>query len=138
MKKTFLGFICGMIVALSLTALAKQMDVFNNSYKVMVNNQEANIEGYNMNGSTYFKLRDVGTATGFDVAFANDTISITTSKQQPPDRNGAGGEMNNMTLEEMKTKLAQDVASGKITQEQADSMLERFSSAPAQTSAPTE
>lgn len=136
MRKAFLGFICGVILVLSITAFAAQMDVANNPYKVKVNNQEASIEGYNINGSTYFKLRDVGTATGFEVAFENETILITTSKQEPPDKNVAGGEINKMTLEEMKTKLAEDVASGKITQEQADSMLEKFSSAPP--SAPTD
>ncbi len=53
-----------------------------NGFKIMVNNREADIEGYNIDDYTYFKLRDIGEAVGFGVDFKDDTILINTEKEQ--------------------------------------------------------
>lgn len=123
MKKVFLGFLCGLSAALCLTVFAAQMEVINNPYKITVNGQEVNIEGYNIEGSTYFKLRDVGDAVGFDVDFQNDTIILTASQ-------GKGGDRPSMTLEEFTAQINAKVESGEITQEQANQMIEQFNVKP--------
>jgi len=44
----------------------------------MANWQKADIEGYNTNGYSCFKLRDMGKSVGVDVDFQYETILITT------------------------------------------------------------
>ena len=56
-----------------------------NKFKVMVNNREADIEAYNIDGYTYFKLRDIGKEVGFEVDFKDDTILIDTETEQKSD-----------------------------------------------------
>lgn len=130
MKKVILGFIVGCIMATSVSVFAATLTVTTNSYKVTIDDKEAKLEGYNINGNTYFKLRDVADAVGgFTVGFENNIITIT--KQQPNSKgdmrlDGQTGTPPN--LDEMKTKLQQDVKDGKMTQAQADEMLKNMES----------
>ena len=42
-----------------------------------MNNNNVNLNGYNVDGSTYFKLRDIANVIGgFDVDFSNNTIQL--------------------------------------------------------------
>lgn len=59
--------------------VVEDMQIYPDTRNVFVNGNEVVIEGYNINGTTNLKLRDVAEATGFDVEFENDTIIITTS-----------------------------------------------------------
>ncbi len=78
MKKSFVtGFICGGIIFAAITGVAVEYAVTTNPYPIKVDGVEKNIEGYNINDSTYFKLRDVADAVGgFNVGFEDDTILI--------------------------------------------------------------
>lgn len=78
MKKSFAtGFICGGIICAAVTGFAVEYAVTVNPYPIKVDGVEKNIEGYNINDSTYFKLRDIADAVGgFDVGFEDDTILI--------------------------------------------------------------
>ncbi len=79
MKKFILGFITGGIICATVTGLAVEYAVTANPFPVKVNGVETAIEGYNINDSTYFKLRDVADAVGgFEVGFADNTITIST------------------------------------------------------------
>lgn len=79
MKKFILGFITGGIICAAVTGFAVEYAVTANPYPVKVNGVETAIEGYNINDSTYFKLRDISAAVGgFEVGFENDTITIDT------------------------------------------------------------
>ena len=89
MKKIFLGIMIGAAVTTAATALAAQFEVVPNPYKILVNGQEAAIAGYNIEGSTYFKLRDIGAKVGFDVNFEDETIKINSKTAALP--NGAMG-----------------------------------------------
>lgn len=128
MKKMVLGFILGCIMATTVSVFAASVVATANIYKVTVNGKEAAIDGYNIDGSTYFKLRDVADAVGgFSVAFENNTIAITTNAQRPAEQNQERGQAGTpMTLEDMKANLEQEVKDGKMTQEQAGEMLARF------------
>ena len=80
MKKNFItGFITGGIICAAVTGFAVEYAVTTNPYPVKVNGVETAIEGYNINDSTYFKLRDVADAVGgFEVGFEDNAIVVNT------------------------------------------------------------
>lgn len=80
MKKTFLtGVLTGALIFGSATVFS-QIAVYQatkNTFPVQLNGNEVNIDGYNIDGYTYFKLRDVADAVGdFNVDFQNNTIRL--------------------------------------------------------------
>ncbi len=82
MKKFTLGFIIGGVICSALTGFAVEYAVTANPFPIRVDGVEKSIEGYNINDSTYFKLRDVADAVGrFTVGFTNNTITISTSQE---------------------------------------------------------
>ncbi len=84
LKSTTLGILIGAVTTLSITALADYI-VVPNSFPVKVNGQTVQVEGYNINDSTYFKLRDVADAVGgFEVGFKDNTIIINTPNKPTP------------------------------------------------------
>lgn len=70
------GIVAGIIITGSIGVLAAQYTATENTFPVKVNGLEAAMEGYNINGSTYFKLRDIGDRMGFNVDFQDNTIYI--------------------------------------------------------------
>lgn len=83
-KSITLGIIIGAAATLSITALAEYI-VVPNSFPVKVNGQTVQVEGYNINDSTYFKLRDVADVVGgFEVGFENNAIIVNTPSQPTP------------------------------------------------------
>ena len=78
MKKHFIsGVISGALVFGTIGVFAGQYIATDNPYPVQLNGQNINLEGYQINDYTYFKLRDIADATGgFDVSFQNDTIQL--------------------------------------------------------------
>lgn len=71
-----IGVLTGAVLFGSFTAIASNYDIYPNPFKILVNGNERYIEGYNINGYSYFKLRDVGDEIGFSVDFKEDTIMI--------------------------------------------------------------
>lgn len=83
-KTLIVGIIIGAVAAVSITALAEYITT-PNPYPVKVNGEVVQVEGYNINDSTYFKLRDVADAVGgFSVDFADDTIIVSTDGGKAP------------------------------------------------------
>jgi hypothetical protein len=78
MKKFFSGLIVGLLVSVSLTAFAVQLKVVPNPFPVFINGDKAQVDAYNINGSTYLKLADLKTA-GLDVKFADSKINVTSA-----------------------------------------------------------
>ena len=80
MKERLQGLITGVIASAIITGsigvLADQYTATDNPFPIKVNGAETKMEGYNINGSTYFKLRDIGEHMGFDVDFKDGTIYI--------------------------------------------------------------
>lgn len=80
-KSITIGVLIGATATLSITALAEYI-VVPNSFPVKVNGQTVQVEGYNINDSTYFKLRDVADAVGgFEVGFEDNAIIVNTPSQ---------------------------------------------------------
>lgn len=80
-KEFVLGIILGGVIFSNLTIFANEaLNVFFNPFKITVDGVYKNIEGYNINGSTYFKLRDIGNEVGFKVDFKEETIMINTDE----------------------------------------------------------
>ena len=82
MKKNFItGFISGAVAFTMVGAFAANMVTTPNTYPVQLDGKNVNIEGYNVDDYTYFKLRDISDAVGgFDVDFKDDTIVLTSQK----------------------------------------------------------
>lgn len=80
MKKFLIGFISGAVLCGSLAVVAVEYNIYPNPYKVMVDGKETAIEGYNINDKSYFQLRDIGSAVGFQVGFdaENGTVLVST------------------------------------------------------------
>lgn len=76
MKKFICGLIIGVIIS-SLVGVCAVNSIYENPYKIFVNGEEKQIQGYNIDDYSYFKLRDIADAVGgFDVDFNNDTIQL--------------------------------------------------------------
>lgn len=78
MKKQFLtGFIAGAVTFGTLGTLAASIIATPNQFPITFNGNSVSMEGYNIEGSTYFKLRDVANVVGrFNVDFKDNTICL--------------------------------------------------------------
>lgn len=77
MKKIIISFVTGALLFGAAGVFAGQYIVSKNPFTIKLNGENINIEGYNINGSTYFKLRDISSALGsFNVDFSDNTILI--------------------------------------------------------------
>ena len=78
MKKQFItGFVAGAVAFGTIGALAAGLMANPNPFPVQLNGKDVSIEGYNIEGSTYFKLRDVADAVGgFTVDFKDNIIKL--------------------------------------------------------------
>ena len=84
MKKFILGFISGAILFSVAGALAASFTANPNPFPIKLNGNDVTIEGYNIEGSTYFKLRDIADVLGgFEVGFDDGTITLTSATSAP-------------------------------------------------------
>lgn len=83
MKKNFVtGIVVGGLFFGTVGAFAGQYVATKNTFPIKINGQDAYMEGYNIDGSTYFKLRDIGDRMGFTVDFKNNTILLSDGTYQ--------------------------------------------------------
>ena len=85
MKKQFIiGFLSGALAFGAIGALAAGLTANINPFMITLNGDNVFIEGYNIEGSTYFKLRDIADVVGgFDVDFVDNVITLTTDDYIP-------------------------------------------------------
>lgn len=78
MKKNFIsGVVTGALIFGALGVFAGQYVANPNPFPIQLNGENVSMEGYNIDGSTYFKLRDIAAVIGgFDVDFKNNTIQL--------------------------------------------------------------
>ncbi len=75
-KDVAIGIIIGMTI-MGAGAAAVQYTASDNPFPVQLNGENVQMEGYNINDSTYFKLRDIADIVGgFGVDFHNNTIQL--------------------------------------------------------------
>ncbi|MDD6563927.1 MAG: hypothetical protein PUF08_02475 [Clostridiales bacterium] len=61
----------------TIGVFAGQYIATDNPFPIQLNGSNVSMEGYNIDGSTYFKLRDIAdTVGGFSVDFNNNTIQL--------------------------------------------------------------
>ena len=78
-KNRLIAIIIAVAMVVAIPVLASEIyEATANRFKVKVDNQEVDIEGYNIGGYTYFKLRDIGKKVGFEVDFKDNNIFINT------------------------------------------------------------
>lgn len=81
MKKFILGFIIGaLLFSFAGVFAAVELNVIPNPFPVLIDGVKTEIEGYNINGSTYLKLRDFEKA-GLGIDFVDKQVVITTKKE---------------------------------------------------------
>lgn len=83
-KQLILGTVIGLLF-IPITAFATiNLNIATNPYPVIVNGIETDVDGYNINGSTYLKLKDFEKA-GLEVNFNsnNKQIEVSTSVDTP-------------------------------------------------------
>lgn len=76
-KQTIIAFMFGAFLfsAISLYAV-EGLNISVNPYPIIKNGEEVKTEGYNINGSTYLKTRDVASLVGTNVEFKDNKIYI--------------------------------------------------------------
>lgn len=76
-KNIIIAFIGGAILFGTAGVFAGQYIAVENPFPVKLNSENVSIQGYNIEDSTYFKLRDIADIIGnFTVDFHNDTIQL--------------------------------------------------------------
>jgi len=76
-KSNIVSFIMGASLFCSIGVFAGQYNAVKNSFPIQLNGENIFMEGYNIDGNTYFKLRDIANATKlFNVDFQNNTILL--------------------------------------------------------------
>lgn len=89
MKRNFIiGVITGALVFGTVGVFAGQYIATENTFPIKLNNNNVNLNGYNVDGSTYFKLRDIADVVGgFNVDFKNNTIRLSKDGYVYEDKN---------------------------------------------------
>ena len=76
-KRNVISFILGAAIFGTVGLTAGQFMAEKNIYPVQINGENVDLDGYNINGNTYFKLREISNVVGgFDVDFFNNTIQL--------------------------------------------------------------
>ncbi len=76
MKKFISGLIVGTIIT-SIVGVFAVNSIYENPFPIFVNGEQKQIQGYNVDDYSYFKLRDIADAVGgFTVDFQNNAIQI--------------------------------------------------------------
>ena len=76
-KNVIISFITGAMLFGTAGVFAGQYIATENPFPVQLNGEKVSLEGYNIEGSTYFKLRDIADVVGgFNVDFNNNTIQL--------------------------------------------------------------
>lgn len=79
--------LCGLVLGLSLSAPAAQavesLKVTLSTNRILVDGQEVRLTAYNINGSNYVRLRDIGEQVGFNVYWDSDAKCVQVESKKP-------------------------------------------------------
>ena len=72
------GLLCGGVIfgGVGIASGVIATPLTESSQKVTLDGQAVSLEGYNINGNNYFKLRDLGKAMDFGVTWNNDSRTV--------------------------------------------------------------
>lgn len=76
-KQTIAVFILALLISSTGFVVAETaLKITQNPFPIIVNGKEVKTEGYNINGSTYLKTRDISTVVGLPIEFKDKKIYI--------------------------------------------------------------
>ena len=79
--------LCGLALGLSLSAPAAQavesLKATLSTNRILVDGQEVRLTAYNISGSNYVRLRDIGEQVGFNVYWNADTKCVQIESDKP-------------------------------------------------------
>lgn len=76
-KNVLIAFTSGAVLFGTVGVLAGQYTATDNPFPVQLNGENVSLQSYNIDGSTYFKLRDIADVVGgFDVDFWDYSIEL--------------------------------------------------------------
>ena len=75
------GIVLGTAVTGPAANAAEMLAAQRSTQKIFINGQQAQMEAYNIGGSNYVKLRDVGKAIGFEVVYDPTTNNVYIGEQ---------------------------------------------------------
>ncbi len=103
------GILAGIAVSGPASQAAASLMANPSSQKFYVNEQRVNLEAYEINGSNYVKLRDVGQAVGFGVSYDAATNSVIISPDQPYTEGVKASQSKDSTLTNGKSITEENV-----------------------------
>lgn len=77
------GIVIGTAVSGGVTQAAESIAAQRSAQKIYVDGQQVQMEAYNIGGSNYVKLRDVGKAVGFNVSWDAAAKSVVVESDKP-------------------------------------------------------
>ena len=79
--------LCGLVLGLSLSAPAaravESLKATLSTNRILVDGQEVRLTAYNINGSNYVRLRDIGKAVGFEVYWDSENGCVQVESGKP-------------------------------------------------------
>ena len=79
--------LCGLVLGLSLSSPAaravESLKATLSTNRILVDGKEVRLTAYNINGSNYVMLRDVGRAVGFNVYWNGGTRCVQVESDKP-------------------------------------------------------
>lgn len=89
LQGVIIGGMIGIIVTGSIGVFAAQYTANDNPFPITYNGRSVSLQGYNIDGNTYFKLRDIADVVGgFNVGFENNTIILTSNNYSNASNSG--------------------------------------------------
>lgn len=104
-----IGLLCGLV--LSGTVLAA-ITAKPSTHAVRIDGQPVTLEGYNINGSNYYKLRDIGAAVDFGVDYDAATATVLIDTTKGYNATPAATEPAASTVDSIRYTKGQTVADG--------------------------
>lgn len=110
-RQLLIGIIIGAVIFSGFYVVAEQVyDVLPNHFTIKVDGTEKKIEGYNINGYSYFKLRDIGEQVGFNVDFKEETILIETQNEVRIETSNYNSDLPQKTPDDLSVKTINNKA----------------------------
>lgn len=131
-KKQFVaGFVLGGMLFGSVNAIAANgITALPSSQSLYVDGQKITTQAYNIDGSNYFKLRDIGQAINFAVAYdeQNDAIKVDTTKDYGTEQETAEPTVRTQLATQVTVNFAEtSEAEQKQNEEQTQTIIESSS-----------
>ncbi|MGG4103809.1 stalk domain-containing protein [Paenibacillus lautus] len=96
MKKIGVGFICGAIFFTGISASASNLTAETKDYKLFIDDKEQVLRDkpISIQGKTYLPVREVAEAVGYEFAFKNETIQLSSNRNDEKKEGATSSDRN--------------------------------------------